>query len=73
MSQKYISHGHMFTLAQIYGMRRLRDNIGWSRGKRRTGGSIARMFERLADLGFCTDAPFSLTDKGRAALEKLEK
>lgn len=56
------------TVTQVDGLKRLRDNIGWSRGKSRMGGSIARMFDRLVQEGLCDGPPYKITDEGRKEL-----
>jgi len=58
------------TKTQLDALRRIRDGgaLAWCAGKRRGGGSVARMFDRLAAEGYCTPAPHEITDKGRAAL-----
>lgn len=58
------------TKTQLEGLRRIRDGgrMEWCRGKRRGGGSVGRMFDRLAAEGYCTLAPHEITDKGREAL-----
>lgn len=60
------------TKKQAEGLRRIRDHgvYAWTTGNR-AGGATARMFDRMAEAGFCTPAPHKITDKGREALTLL--
>jgi hypothetical protein len=56
---------------QADGLRRIRDRgqDAWIEGQHRAGGSVARMFERMTDLGYCTVWPCVITEAGRKALD----
>jgi hypothetical protein len=60
------------TKRQVEALRRIRDRGpgAWCDGDR-TGGAVARMFHRMVDAGFCTRAPYTITDKGRETLTLL--
>lgn len=64
------------TRKQIDGLKRIRDRgpYAWSDGiKSRAGGATRRMFVRMSWRGFCTPAPFTITQKGRDALSDDQK
>jgi len=52
-------------------LRRILDSgpNAWNVGPR-TGGAVARMFQRMVTEGLCTGPPYEITDKGRSALIK---
>lgn len=67
----------VLTKAQITGLCNIRDHgpDGWCRQGSRAGGALSRMFDQMAAAGYCTEAPHTITPKGRAALTiiKAEK
>ena len=63
------------TRTEADALTRIRDHGSswWCYGHSRSGGAVARMFRRMADLGLCTKAPYIITDKGLAVLRERAK
>lgn len=62
------------TRTQIDGLRRVRDHgaLAWCKGFGRGGGSVSRMFDRMASAGLVTRAPHEITAFGRRVLTAIE-
>jgi hypothetical protein len=60
------------THAQMYALKRVRDRgpEAWCVG-RRSGGAVAKMFDRMRARGLVTKPPYEITDKGRRVLRVL--
>lgn len=63
------------TRAQYFALKRIRDEgpSEWVRGVRsRAGGAISRMFDRMAEGGWCTTPPYKITTVGKRAMDIYE-
>lgn len=63
------------TKTQVDALRRIRDHgsLAWCSGRGRAGGAIARMFDHMAVMGYCTRPPYYITDLGRNMVTEFEK
>lgn len=62
------------TKRQAEGLRRIRDHgpQAWDTGIGRAGGAVGRMFCRLAKLGMCSHAPYTITQYGSDVLDTFD-